>query len=346
MHRSFLMKSSSAAARTGCMPVPPLFDHDSLTAVESPAKQNPAPSKLAKKVVRKKAMPMASEAEDDPMTDMFGTSPFAKPAPTTRHRAEKATTPSKPKPAPKERTPVLSKAIKRIIDKPAQAQREHREAPRPRERLVRHEDDYDHDHGHDHGSVETDEQPGGKAYEQLERQFEELRERFEKLSMLKHSSAERLLEEYKKAAATRDAATQSLIEGLRSENALLKERLDTQIATSSRESNVSTLSTATSAGASMETASIIRLYKSLCGLEVLTLAEDKWACTLEGRTGSYAFELELDEDEAEFTYTPVSTSKTSAVWDRLPSYLKEEIVFGEGYLQSFFWRALNFLMTQ
>lgn len=332
------------------MPVPPFFAHDSLTAVESPAKQNPAPSKLAKKVVRKKAMPMASEAEDDPMTDMFGTSPFAKPAPTTRHKAEKAVTPSRPKPAPKERTPVLSKAIKRIVEKPAQAQREYREAPRPRERPVRRDDDHDHDYdhgheqGHDHGSSASPEQSGGKAYEQLERQFEELRERFEKLSMLKHSSAEQLLGEYKKAAATRDAATQSLIEGLRSENALLKERLDTQIAKSSRESNVSTLSTATSAGASVEAASIIRLYKSLCGLEVLALAEDKWACTLEGRTGSYAFELELAE--AEFTYTPVSTSKTSAVWDRLPSYLKEEIVFGEGYLQSFFWRALNFLMTQ
>jgi hypothetical protein len=77
---------------------------------------------------------------------------------------------------------------------------------------------------------------------------------------------------------------------------------------------------------------------------VETLEESKWSCTIEGRHGCYSFELEYDVDEAEYTYLPVCT-KESTVWERLPGYLKEEIVFGEGYLQSFFWRALNFLMS-
>lgn len=90
---------------------------------------------------------------------------------------------------------------------------------------------------------------------------------------------------------------------------------------------------------------IINLYQNLCGLQVTPVDEEKWLCTIEGRYGSYSFELEYDQDETEYTYTPVFTEE-STVWERLPSYLKEEIVFGEGYLQSFFWRALNFLMSQ
>lgn len=76
-----------------------------------------------------------------------------------------------------------------------------------------------------------------------------------------------------------------------------------------------------------------------------TISDSKWSCTLEGRHGAYSFELEYDAEESEYTYTPVFT-KESTVWERLPGYLKEEIVFDDGYVQAFFWRALNFLMSQ
>lgn len=91
---------------------------------------------------------------------------------------------------------------------------------------------------------------------------------------------------------------------------------------------------------------MLNLYRNLSGLAVTTLCENKWSCSLEGRHGAYSFELEFDPEEGEFTYTPVPSKDSGSVWERLPSYLKEEIVFGEGYLQSFFWRALNFLMSQ
>jgi len=89
---------------------------------------------------------------------------------------------------------------------------------------------------------------------------------------------------------------------------------------------------------------MLELYSNLTGLEMSPLEENKWSCTIQGRHGSYSFQLEFDSEAEEYTYTPVQTHE-STVWERLPGYLKEEIVFGEGYLQSFFWRALNFLMS-
>lgn len=112
---------------------------------------------------------------------------------------------------------------------------------------------------------------------------------------------------------------------------------------SSRESNVSMLSHMTSGG--VVTSNLVCLYRNLSGLSIEPIDENHWECSIEGRQGSYDFELEFDPDEAEYTYKP-KFSQESVIWDRLPAYLKEEIVFGQNHLQSFFWRALNFLMAQ
>lgn len=194
--------------------------------------------------------------------------------------------------------------------------------------------------------------------DKLNERLQELQSQFEKLSMLRTTAAEQLLEDYKKNSEARFAASQNLISSLRAENALLKERVSSLTSKSSRESNVSMLSMM-STNTTAASSNLIYLYKNLSGLSIEPVDENKWNCSIEGRQGGiadlswsyhahwldYEFSLEFDSDEAEYTYTP-KFMEDCAVWERLPAYLKEEIVFGQNHLQAFFWRALNFLMTQ
>jgi len=193
-------------------------------------KKKSAPVKITKK---KAAPPPVPESEFDNMTDMFGTSPFVK-------RAEA--------PVPKktfERSPVKAAAIKRTVEKsPVKQwakketsvlqQEVQRKAEQPKPELVRPPTDLG-----------------------LEARFEELQRRFEQLNMLRTTNAESLLDNYRKTVETRDygihfvsifvikicLAAEKLIESLRNENALLKERLEAQNK-SRRESGISVSSVA------------------------------------------------------------------------------------------------------
>lgn len=292
------------------------------------------------KIVKKAPAPLVSESEFDNMSDMFGTSPMVKTAPPKAFRPTERRTPTKPavsKRQTMEKTPLKNQITERAVSKPALLEKPvQKSAVSPVKKVA----------------------PPKPQDDDLAARFDDLQRRFEQLNMLRTTNAEKLLSEYKRTAETRDHAAQKLIESLKNENALLKERVESQTR-SRRDSNVSVMST-TSVGTSIEARNvillfviisycclenIIELYRNLCGLSMETLEENKWSCTVEGRHGCYSFELEYDADQAEYTYLPVFT-KESTVWERLPGYLKEEIIFGEGYIQSFFWRALNFLMSQ
>jgi hypothetical protein len=115
---------------------------------------------------------------------------------------------------------------------------------------------------------------------------------------------------------------------------------------------------------------VISLYENMSGVQILPSAGESntWNCTITGRLGHFTFDLALvtrasDEsrsslsgadDETEnqananhlqYVYTPTFSTATSPIAHRLPAYLHEEICFDADQLQSFFWRALHFLMN-
>lgn len=174
--------------------------------------------------------------------------------------------------------------------------------------------------------------------------IEELRQNFQQLTMLRTTAAEALLEEYKKTSEERITAAERVIESLKRENEALKKSCEAAIVprTPSRLSDVSTLAT--------ERTDLVRplldLYENLSGLRVSADLDQPrlWHCSIAGRQGEFAFDLTLDEEDAQCRYTPHFSSK-SPIAARLPGYLQEEIVFDVDQLQLFFWRALNFLMS-
>lgn len=177
------------------------------------------------KIVKKAPAPLISESEFDNMSDMFGTSPMVKTAPSKVFRPVEKKTPTKPA-VPKrqavEKTPLKNQIVERTAPRPA--------ASPVKKAAV---------------SVAL-----LQADDDLAARFEDLQRRFEQLNMLRTTNAEKLLTEYKRAAETRDHAAQKLIESLKNENALLKERVESQTR-SRRDSNVSVMST-TSVGTSIE----------------------------------------------------------------------------------------------
>lgn len=198
--------------------------------------------------------------------------------------------------------------------------------------------------------------------------FDELRQKFDQLSMLRTTAAEQLLEEYKKSAEQRIQAAERLIESLRQENNDLRTRTAQAALSPSppplpRLSDVSSLSTqeeplrtARSVGGSA-LGPIIELYQSLTGLAISATedSDNLWRCTIAGRQGGlaprvsltrpeFAFDLSLDTQVAQYCYQP-TFSPHAEITTRLPAYLQEPIVFDCSQLQLFFWRALNFLMS-
>lgn len=177
------------------------------------------------KIVKKAPAPLISESEFDNMSDMFGTSPMVKTAPPKVFRPVEKKTPTKPA-VPKrqavEKTPLKNQIVERAAPRPAASPVKKAAVP-----VARPQEDDD-----------------------LAARFEDLQRRFEQLNMLRTTNAEKLLTEYKRAAETRDHTAQKLIEGLKNENALLKERVESQTR-SRRDSNVSVMST-TSVGTSIE----------------------------------------------------------------------------------------------
>jgi uncharacterized membrane-anchored protein YhcB (DUF1043 family) len=127
-----------------------------------------------------------------------------------------------------------------------------------------------------------------RADDKLNERLQELQSQFEQLSMLRQTTAEQLLDDYKKAAETRFAASQNLISSLRAENALLKERVSSLSSKSSRESNVSMLSMVSS-NTTASSSNLIFLYKNLSGLSIEPVDENRWDCSIEGRQGGTFF---------------------------------------------------------
>jgi hypothetical protein len=174
------------------------------------------------KIVKKAPAPPVLESEFDNMSDMFGTSPLVKTAPPKTFRPAERKTPTKPagsKRQTMEMSPLKNQIIERTVHKPALSPLKRPVIPAP----------------HD---------------EDLAARFEDLQRRFEQLNMLRTTNAEKLLAEYKRTAETRDHAAQKLMESLKAENSLLKERIESQTR-SRRDSNVSVVST-TSVGTSVE----------------------------------------------------------------------------------------------
>lgn len=174
------------------------------------------------KIVKKTPAPLVSESEFDNMSDMFGTSPMVKTAPPRPFRPAERKTPTKSaalKRQTMEKTPLKNHIIERSVHKPALSPLKKPVVPACQD-------------------------------EDLAARFEDLQRRFEQLNMLRSTNAEKLLAEYKRSAETRDHAAQKLIESLKTENSLLKERAESQTR-SRRDSNISVLST-TSVGTSIE----------------------------------------------------------------------------------------------
>jgi len=215
----------------------------------------------SKQVVRTKSIPKkkptlpTSESEFDNMADMFGTSPMTKtiaikPAP----KSLKQRTPTKPKLVSAEMTIVEKKSapkspFKLKAAKSPVKQYTKRQEPESEQEIDNDEEEYE---------MET---AGIEYNEELATQFAELQKRFEQLNMLRTTSAEQLFADYKKAAEARDQSAQVLIESLRNENSLLKERLESQNK-SRRDSNISMISVTTS-GSSTAAASTPRLLSML-----------------------------------------------------------------------------------
>lgn len=200
----------------------------------------------SKQVVKTKSIPKkkptlpTSESEFDNMADMFGTSPMTKttaikPAP----KSVKQRTPTKPKvPKPEMASLVENKAASKSPFKPKAAKspvKQYNKRPEPQS-----EQEIDIDDNEEYEMETAD----IEYNEELATQFVDLQKRFEQLNMLRTTSAEQLFADYKKAAEARDQSAQVLIESLRNENSLLKERLESQNK-SRRDSNISMISVTT-----------------------------------------------------------------------------------------------------
>lgn len=192
--------------------------------------------------------------------------------------------------------------------------------------------------------------------------IDELRQKFQQLNMLRTTAAESLLEQYKENAESRIKASESLIESLRLENQALKQHLkeaSSSINLRSDNHRMSDISIITNDRVE-QPKPLIDLYRRMSGMQILVDSESTnlWHCSLEGRHGGtlspfltslvtlleFTFDLRLNEEASEYSYTPTFPAK-SVIASRLPAYLLEEIAFDCDQIQSFFWRALNFLMT-
>ncbi len=192
--------------------------------------------------------------------------------------------------------------------------------------------------------------------------IEGMRQKFDELNMLRTTAAERALEDYKRAAERRIQAAEALIEALRQENEVLskrsseEERLHHLLPHAGRLSDVSSTSTARGGGGAFggraeddgPLQAVVDLYQSLSGLQVSPDDErpsSLWHCSIGGRQGAFTFDLCLDAPARQYAYKPTFPPHAPIV-ARLPGYLQEEISFDCDQLQLFFWRALNFLMSQ
>lgn len=185
-----------------------------------------------------------------------------------------------------------------------------------------------------------------------------MKEKFERLNLLRTTEAEKLLSDYKKTFTAQKQSTDELqfivvgadqlINGLKSENERRKAQIQQLTNNSRRDSNVSVTSTTSSHSSTADQlqnlSRLADLYRELSGLEMESVSEWTWKCTLTGRLGSLNFTLHFDEDAESFEYTPQVPSNSPLV-SVLPAYLLEDISFGPEQLQLFFWRAMNFLMT-
>ena len=195
-----------------------------------------------------------------------------------------------------------------------------------------------------------------------------MKEKFEKLNILRTTEAERLLDDYKRTFAAQKQSTFSfflftltliigadqLISGLKAENERLKKQIS-ETQSTRRESSVSVLSSTASSTSDRLTglSRQVDLYRELTGLEMVEVQtgedEDRmqWKCSLIGRSPNHPlnFTLSFSAANESFEYVP-DIPAGSLLTSTLPAYLQEDISFGPEQLQLFYWRAMNFLMSQ
>lgn len=181
------------------------------------------------KLTKKKAAPPVSESEFDNMADMFGTSPIVRHDTVPMRNVEK--TPSKN--GGGQRMKLLKTPVKPVKKKEPVVE----SADTDFEEIITTKPILHKKTAEPAKAVDLD----------MKKRFEELQSRFEKLSLLRQTDAEKLLDEYRKGAETRDHAAEKLVDSLKSENALLKERLE-NLTRSRRDSNVSVMSGASNGG--------------------------------------------------------------------------------------------------
>lgn len=145
--------------------------------------------------------------------------------------------------------------------------------------------------------------------------IDELKAKFDQLSMLRTTAAESLLEEYKTSAERRISAAEGMIEALRRENELLRQQQQHQsqehapgpvgrpvltgrssdVSISSRPDDPNSKAVVGNSGASRwrfvvsDVGSLLELYRNLSGLQLVPDDEHSqcWHCSLGGRLGGW-----------------------------------------------------------